>query len=172
MTSSATAVRLPQSRHAWGPSRPANCPPARPDPPAMHSERIGGGNRGWRECAARGGTSQPDALPVRRRHGPLGRPRGLRGPRRPREAAHPDRRAAPPLSVADPDGNPLAYRWWRYNDVDSATSRLDILDATTPTARLLVPEEPGRPLHLILALTDRGHRPLTRYQRLILTIVR
>lgn len=65
---------------------------------------------------------------------------------------------------------PFAFPWWRYNDVDAAVSPLDIADTTAPTARLRVPDEPGKTLRLIPRITDRGSPPLTRYPRLILTI--
>ncbi len=74
---------------------------------------------------------------------------------------------------SDPDGDALAFRWWRYDDVDTATAKLDIANAAAEKgARFVVPDEPGKTLHIILEVTDRGAPPLTRYQRLILTIGR
>ncbi|MFW6162947.1 MAG: nucleoside hydrolase-like domain-containing protein [Planctomycetota bacterium] len=71
----------------------------------------------------------------------------------------------------DPDGDKLTYRWWHYNDVDTAPSTLAIADATSATgARFVVPDEPGKTLHVILEVTDAGEPPLTRYRRLIVTI--
>jgi len=72
---------------------------------------------------------------------------------------------------SDPDGDGLAFRWWRYDDVDTATSKIDIADATARTgSRLVVPDEPGKTIHVILEVTDDGDPPLTRYQRMIFTI--
>jgi hypothetical protein len=71
----------------------------------------------------------------------------------------------------DPDGDALEYRWWQYADSDTATTKLDIENSTDPTgARFVVPKEPGKTLHVILEVTDDGAPPLTRYQRIIVTI--
>jgi len=71
----------------------------------------------------------------------------------------------------DPDGDRLKYRWWQYTDVDSAKAKIDIADSTSETrAGFVVPDEPGKTLHIILEVTDDGSPPLTRYQRIVFTI--
>ncbi|MHC4200450.1 MAG: nucleoside hydrolase-like domain-containing protein, partial [Planctomycetota bacterium] len=106
-----------------------------------------------------------------------------------REANHPPRaKVAGPLDrtvrpgqkvtlsaegSTDPDGNTLAYRWWQYDDVDTVTTKIDIADAEAKTgASFIVPDEPGKTVHVILAVTDDGDPPLTRYRRIIFTIGR
>ena len=73
----------------------------------------------------------------------------------------------------DPDGDTLSYRWWQYADVDTAAAKLQIAEATARTgASFVVPNEPGKTLHLILEVTDDGDPPLTRYQRIIFSIAK
>jgi hypothetical protein len=71
---------------------------------------------------------------------------------------------------ADPDGDALSFRWWRYDDVDTSEAPITIDGADTSAARFIVPDEPGRTIHVILEVTDDGDPPLTRYQRVIFTI--
>jgi hypothetical protein len=80
----------------------------------------------------------------------------------------------------DPDGHALTYRWFVYGEPGTfsmSNSRsgelFKIEDAdrakawfTVPTSRVLR----NGTLHLILAVTDRGTPPLTRYQRVIVTV--
>ncbi len=65
----------------------------------------------------------------------------------------------------DPDGDRLSYTWWQYTDVDTATP-IDI----TGAASFVVPNEPGKTIHVILEVTDDGTPPLTRYRRIVFTI--
>jgi len=71
----------------------------------------------------------------------------------------------------DPDGDRLAYRWWQYTDVDSVRAKIDMARAASDSAAgFVVPDEPGRTIHVILEVTDDGSPPLTRYGRIVLTI--
>lgn len=93
-------------------------------------------------------------------------------------AGPPDRAVTPgqevTLSAADstdPDGDRLAYRWWQYADVDSVEAKIDITNATSATrAGFIVPNEPGKTIHVILEVTDNGSPPLTRYRRIVFSI--
>jgi hypothetical protein len=78
----------------------------------------------------------------------------------------------------DPDGNALAYQWFYYGEPGTlalATSRtgapLTIEGATQAKASFIAPKV-AKPetMHLIVAVTDRGAPPLTRYQRVIVTV--
>ena len=42
--------------------------------------------------------------------------------------------------TTDPDGDALTYRWWQYEEADSAESRVTITDASTQQASFVVPE--------------------------------
>jgi len=72
---------------------------------------------------------------------------------------------------SDPDGNKLAFHWWQYADVDDAVAKVSIADATTSKASFVVPNEPGKSLHLICEVVDGGTPALTSYRRVILKIV-
>lgn len=106
--------------------------------------------------------------------------------------AHPDQITAKPgervtLSAAgssDPDGDALSYEWFNYGEAGTltiATGRsgqpLTIQDSDRPGAWFTVPAQRVMPpgtgtLHIILAVTDRGTPPLTRYRRVIVNVVR
>jgi hypothetical protein len=78
----------------------------------------------------------------------------------------------------DPDGHGLSYDWFYYGEPGTvllSTARtgapLKIEDANKVNAWFTAPmvTKPGT-LHLVLAVTDQGTPPLTRYQRVIVTI--
>jgi len=71
---------------------------------------------------------------------------------------------------SDPDGNKLRYNWWRYDDVDTAKTKIRIAGADKRGASFTVPDEPGKTIHIILEVTDNGAPPLTRYARVIVKI--
>ncbi|MBB5803498.1 hypothetical protein F4560_003266 [Saccharothrix ecbatanensis] len=71
----------------------------------------------------------------------------------------------------DPDGNTLSFRWWQYHDADSATARVTVNNATSrDNANFVVPDEPGRQIHMIVEVRDNGAPSLTSYQRIVFTI--
>lgn len=73
---------------------------------------------------------------------------------------------------SDPDGDSLSYLWFNYPEAGSLTTPIAIngaenvnrVYATAPT--VTKPET----AHFILAVTDKGSPPLTRYQRIVVTI--
>jgi hypothetical protein len=85
--------------------------------------------------------------------------------------------------TTDPDGDTLSYSWFYYPEAGTfATSNarsgqpLEIHGFDQPRAWLTIPTSrvmaPGTgTLHLILAVTDHGTPRLTRYQRVIMTVV-
>ncbi len=88
-----------------------------------------------------------------------------------------DRRVAPGETVTlnakgstDPDGDELTYKWWQFEEADTAGS-VEIENPTSQKdARLSVPEEPGKTIHVVLEVTDSGEPPLKNWRRLILEI--
>ena len=57
--------------------------------------------------------------------------------------------------------------------MDTATAKIEIADPTAQTgASFVVPDQPGKTIHIILDVTDDGDPPLTRYQRIIFTIAK
>jgi hypothetical protein len=81
---------------------------------------------------------------------------------------------------SDPDGHQLSYDWFYYGEPGTfATSNarsgqpLKIEDADKPDAWFTVPTSRvlrNGTMHIILAVTDRGAPPLTRYARVIVTV--
>ena len=80
---------------------------------------------------------------------------------------------------SDPDGNKLKYEWVYYGEAGSAalsTSRsgapLKIEEANTRDAWFIAPKLPApATLHIILAVTDDGQPALTRYRRVLVTVL-
>jgi hypothetical protein len=70
----------------------------------------------------------------------------------------------------DPDGDALTFKWWQYHESDSVSAKIVISNATSKTASLVVPDEPGKQVQVILEVTDDGMPPLTHYQRVFVNI--
>ena len=75
-------------------------------------------------------------------------------------------------TASDPDGNLLTYRWWQYVEAGSYDGQVQIQHAENTDASLMVPMDakPGNKIHIILEVKDSGSPPLTRYQRVIVTV--
>lgn len=74
---------------------------------------------------------------------------------------------------SDPDGDALSYEWIYYREPGSfATNRpLTIDNAKAPDASLVAPKvSKPETIHVVLAVTDGGAPPLTRYRRVIVTV--
>ena len=73
----------------------------------------------------------------------------------------------------DPDGDSLSYYWFAYPEAGTAKSAARMEGPTNSVATWLVAPKVERPetLHFILCLTDKGTPVLTRYQRVIVTVV-
>jgi Protein of unknown function (DUF1593) len=79
---------------------------------------------------------------------------------------------------SDPDGHALSYEWFYYGEPGTlllssgrtaaplAIEGADAIHAWFTAPRVTKPET----IHIILAVTDRGTPPLTRYQRVIVTV--
>jgi len=73
---------------------------------------------------------------------------------------------------ADPDGDELTFRWWRYREADTYQGAIDIANAGKQDASFTVggDGEKGKTIHVICEVTDNGTPPLTRYQRVVIEI--
>jgi hypothetical protein len=74
-------------------------------------------------------------------------------------------------TVADPDGQTVAIRWWQFILPDTK----HLVEIATPSAAqtmIYIPKDaiPGETIHVILEGTDHGSPALTRYQRVIMTV--
>ncbi len=75
--------------------------------------------------------------------------------------------------TSDPDGDELEYRWWQYREAGSYDGTIEIQDAEKQDASFTVPGDAGKgeTVHIICEVTDTGTPRLTRYQRVIVTVV-
>ncbi len=71
---------------------------------------------------------------------------------------------------SDPDGDRLAYAWYVYPEAGTYKGAFGIDGVSTPTATVHVPADSvDKEIHVILAVTDNGRPPLTRYRRVIVS---
>lgn len=79
----------------------------------------------------------------------------------------------------DPDGDKLTYEWMYYGEPGTFTistartgAPLKIENADKANASFIIPKsnKPGT-MHIILAVTDCGNPALTRYQRVLITVL-
>jgi hypothetical protein len=75
-------------------------------------------------------------------------------------------------SSTDVDGDSLAYTWMFYLEVGSYRGTISQLsDPCSPQTLFVAPKvETAETIHLLVAVTDNGMPPLTRYRRVIVTI--
>ena len=75
---------------------------------------------------------------------------------------------------SDSDGQTLHFEWIYYPEPGSYRGpAIVIRNASSPRALLATPlVGAGTTVHLVLAVTDEGTPPLTRYQRIILNVQR
>jgi hypothetical protein len=73
--------------------------------------------------------------------------------------------------VLDPDKDKVSIKWWQFQ-VGTYTNKVNILNAGTEHAKVLIPKDAaaGQTIHLILEATDNGTPTLTSYQRVIVTV--
>ena len=78
-------------------------------------------------------------------------------------------------TATDPDGDDVLLRWWAYPEAGPAPCPLvpHLEDDGAGTVVVTVPAraEAGRQIHLVVEGTDTGSPALTRYQRVVLTVV-
>lgn len=74
-------------------------------------------------------------------------------------------------NVSDPDKNKLSIKWWQFK-AGTYPGDVTILNATSASCRVTIPSDAagGQTIHVILETTDDGTPPLTRYQRVIVTV--
>lgn len=77
--------------------------------------------------------------------------------------------------ATDPDGDTLTAQWWQYAEAGTYAGQVAVADPTALRGRganVVVPRDAkaGDTIHLILEVTDDGEIPLTRYQRVIITV--
>jgi hypothetical protein len=75
--------------------------------------------------------------------------------------------------VSDPDGDQVSVKWWQFR-VGSYPKEVAISQPNALKTAFTVPADakPGQKIHLILEATDNGTPALTRYQRVVVSIVK
>ncbi len=69
----------------------------------------------------------------------------------------------------DPDGNRLSFNWFVYPEAGTYPGSVRIDRVASPMAVGHIPADAaGKQIHVILAVTDSGHPPLTRYSRMVI----
>ena len=76
-------------------------------------------------------------------------------------------------AATDPDGDALSVRWWRWKDVDSYPGEVSVSSPTSLVTTMQVPVDAvaGQMIQLVLEATDDGRPALTRYQRVVVSVV-
>lgn len=76
-------------------------------------------------------------------------------------------------SASDPDHHSLRYNWWQYEEVGSYRGKVTIENSTDQKTKVVIPGNAGKndTIHLILEVSDSGTPSLTRYQRVIITVI-
>ena len=74
--------------------------------------------------------------------------------------------------VSDPDHNAVKVTWWQYNDAGTYPGDITFSSTDSLKTSFQVPPDaqPGQTIHVILEGTDNGTPPLTRYQRVVVTV--
>jgi hypothetical protein len=74
--------------------------------------------------------------------------------------------------VSDPDHNAVRVTWWQYNDAGTYPGDISLSDPSALKSGFRVPDDAksGQTINLILEVTDNGTPPLTRYQRVVVTV--
>jgi hypothetical protein len=72
----------------------------------------------------------------------------------------------------DPDGQSIAYSWYFYPEAGTHTGDFPVIQDSTAARTYFTAPSVYRPqtLHVILAVTDSGSPPITRYRRIVFTV--
>jgi hypothetical protein len=75
-------------------------------------------------------------------------------------------------TASDPDGDTVTAKWWRWKDVDTYPGDVTIANPPSLATTFQVPSDAkaGQTIQLVLEATDNGTPPLTRYQRVVVTV--
>jgi Cellulose-binding Sde182, nucleoside hydrolase-like domain/Cellulose-binding protein Sde0182, C-terminal domain len=73
-------------------------------------------------------------------------------------------------SSGDPDGDQLTFEWFVYSEAGTYRGAVQVENADNVNPTVYIPPDAvGKETHLIVAVTDQGQPPLTRYRRIIIT---
>lgn len=73
--------------------------------------------------------------------------------------------------TSDPDGDSLSYYWFHYPEAGTYRGEVSLGAENADGIWITAPEVTRREtLHIVLAVTDKGSPPLTRYARVVVTV--
>ncbi len=77
------------------------------------------------------------------------------------------------VETTDPDADKLTYTWWQYKEADSYAGQINILDPNKQNVSIKIPADAkiGDTIHIVCEVSDNGTPKLTRYQRVVITIM-
>jgi len=96
------------------------------------------------------------------------------------ELAHPDkievcsgkRISLSAKGSSDPDNDQLQFNWMYYKEAGTYDGKISIENENRLNASFTAPEvQQKETIHIILSVTDNGNPSLTRYQRVIITVI-
>ena len=71
-----------------------------------------------------------------------------------------------------PDGDSLSFLWFTYPEAGSYKGKIKIVPENAAGAYVVAPEvDKKETIHIILRVTDKGTPPLSRYKRIIVTVL-
>jgi hypothetical protein len=87
--------------------------------------------------------------------------------------ARPGERITLAARASDPDGDRVRLHWWHYREAGTYSGTAEVADAGGARTHVTVPADaaPGSTIHLIAQATDAGEPALTRYQRVVVTVL-
>jgi hypothetical protein len=76
--------------------------------------------------------------------------------------------------TSDPDGNTVTVRWWQWREVGTYPGTVAFSNAGALATSMQIPTDAvaGQTIQLVLEAIDNGRPPLTRYQRIVVTVTR
>jgi len=73
---------------------------------------------------------------------------------------------------SDPDNDQLQFDWMYYKEAGTYDGKISIEDENRLIASFIAPEvQQKETIHIILFVKDSGNPSLTRYQRVIITVI-
>lgn len=86
--------------------------------------------------------------------------------------AAPDTDVRLDATVSDPDGDHVDVTWWQYCEAGTYPGRIELHPdgPTSVVVKAPADAQSGQTIHVIAEATDDGTPPLTRYQRVIITV--
>lgn len=72
----------------------------------------------------------------------------------------------------DPDGDSLSFLWFAYPEAGTFKGEIKIVPENSHGAYIVAPKvDKAETAHIILKVTDKGNPPLSRYKRVIVTVL-